>query len=221
MMRWTTVFWDLDGTLIDPWEGITRAVGYALATMGHPQLEDAALGRFIGPPLLDSFRRATGWDEAHCRQAVDHYRVHFRRDGIRQQHLYPGIAGVVRDLARRGVRQVVATSKPTVFAEQIVAQHQLRPCFKAVVGSQLDGRRAAKREVLRAAADMLGTLNARHAVMIGDTAADVEAARALGCDSVAVRYGYGCWDETLRARPTLTADTVAELARLLIGHPVA
>ncbi len=103
-MRWTTVFWDLDGTLIDPWDGITGAVRYAVAALGHPPLDDAALAGFIGPPLLDSFHRATGWDEARCRVAVGHYRVYFRREGIRQQHLYPGIAGLVRDLARHGVR---------------------------------------------------------------------------------------------------------------------
>ncbi len=216
-MRWTTVFWDLDGTLIDPWEGITGAVRYALTALDHPPLDDAALARFIGPPLLDSFRRATGWDEVRCRQAVDQYRVYFRREGIRQQHLYAGIATLVRDLARQGVRQVVATSKPTPFAEEIVAGHHLRRYFADVVGSELDGRRATKREVLREAADKLADLDPIRAVMVGDTAADVQAANALGCDSVAVRYGYGSWEEILGERPTATAPTVAELARLLRG----
>ena len=219
-MRWTTVFWDLDGTLIDPWEGITGAVRYAVAALGHPPLDDAALARFIGPPLLDSFHHATGWDEARCRVAVDYYRVYFRREGIRQQHLYPGIAGLVRDLAGQGVRQVVATSKPTPFAEEIVAGHLLRPYLAEVVGSELDGRRAAKRQVLQAAVDMLGNVDLSRAVMIGDTAADVEAAHAVGCDSVAVRYGYGHWEEMQRQRPTVTVETVAELAHLLIRPPV-
>ncbi len=216
-MRWTTVFWDLDGTLIDPWEGITGAVRYAVAALGHPPLDDAALAGFIGPPLLDSFHRATGWDEARCRVAVDHYRVYFRREGIRQQHQYPGIAGLVQDLAGHGVRQVVATSKPTPFAEEIVTGHRLRPYFAEVVGSDLDGRRAAKREVLQAAVDMLGNLDLSRAVMIGDTAADVEAAHAVGCASVAVRYGYGHWVEIQRERPTVTVATVADLARRLMG----
>lgn len=219
-MRWATVFWDLDGTLIDPWEGITGAVRCALQAMGHPPLDDAALARFIGPPLVDSFHRATGWDEARCRQAVDHYRVYFRREGIRQQHLYPGIADLVRKLASHGVTQVVATSKPTPFAEQIVTGHHLRSYFAEVVGSELDGRRAAKREVLQAAAHGLADLDPTRAVMVGDTAADVQAAHALGCDSVAVRYGYGNWEEILRERPTVTVDTVAELAHLVGGAPV-
>ncbi len=115
---------------------------------------------------------------------------------------------------------MVATSKPTPFAEDIVDGHLLRPYFADVVGSELDGRRAAKHEVLQAAADRLGDLDPTRAVMVGDTAADVEAAHRLGCASVAVHWGYGHWEATLRERPMVTVDRVAELAHLLMATPV-
>ena len=104
-------------------------------------------------------------------------------------------------MARQGVRQGVATAKPTPFAEEIVAGHPLRGDFADVVGSELDGRRATKHEVLCEAAGKRADLDPSRAVMVGDTAADVQAANALKCDSVAVRYGYGKWEEVLRERP--------------------
>ncbi len=215
MTRWTTVFWDLDGTLIDPWEGISQSVRFALACLGQAPLDDAALARFIGPPLLESFRREFGWDAERCRRAVALYRVYFRRTGIYQQRLYPGIRDLVGRLAASGVRQVLATAKPTPFAEIILDGHQLTPHFAAVVGSQLDGTRSSKAEVLRAAAAAAPNLEAARAVMVGDTAEDVAAAHQVGMDSVAVQYGYGDWRAVAAARPTATAGSVAELAQRL------
>lgn len=215
MTRWTTVFWDLDGTLIDPWEGISQSVRFALAVLGHRPLEAAALARFVGPPLAESFARETGWGAERCRRAVELYRVYFRRRGIRQQQLYPGIRDVLAHLSRAGVCQVLATSKPTPFAQHIIEGHGLTPYFSAVVGSNLDGTQSAKSEVLRAAVGAVPHRGALLGVMVGDTVADVAAAHLLGLDSVAVQYGYGDWGAVLAANPTATAASVPELAALL------
>jgi phosphoglycolate phosphatase len=212
---YSLVFWDLDGTLTDPWVGIARAVRHALRRLNLPELDDPSLRRFIGPPLLDSFARECGLDAMSARQAVAAYREYYQEQGVREQHVYPGIAELLRSLFEAGVTQVVATSKPTVFARTILQGHGLDPLFSDIVGSELDGRRASKHAVLEYARRLFPVSAGREGVMVGDTAADIAAARALGLDAIWVRYGYGDAAEALSARPTAVADTVDRLAVLL------
>jgi len=202
---------------VDPWVGISRAVRYALVAMGHPVPTEAVVASFIGPPLLESFARVCHWDETTCRHAVQQYREYYQRVGIWEQHWYPGIPELLAALAAAGVQQVLATSKPTPYARDILNHQGVQSYFSLVVGSELDGRRARKSEVLAEARAAAGVRDPSRSVMVGDTVADVLAAHEQGIDSLAVSYGYGDWAETEGARPTLVAASVNELAAILLG----
>ena len=212
---YTALLFDLDGTLTDPAEGITKSIAYALAKMGKAVPERAVLIQHIGPPLHLTFQRVYGCDEAQAFQAVAWYREYFGDTGIFENAVYPGIAALLARLQSDGHALCVATSKPTVYAERIVAHFGLAPYFTAIVGSHLDGTRTDKGEVIAAALAQLPAADRPDALMIGDREHDILGARQQGLASVAVTYGYGALDELIAAQPTYLVHSVAELADLL------
>lgn len=214
MPLYDTILCDLDGTLTDPQLGITRSVAYALAKFGIAVPDRAALNPFIGPPLHESFARVYGFDRAQAFQAVAYYREYFTDTGLYENAVYPGIPALLGDLVAHGQRLVVATSKPTVYATRILAHFHLDSYFTAIAGSNLDGTRTAKAEVIAHALTVLGSPPTR-AVMIGDREHDIIGARANGLDSIGVLYGYGSLAEITAAKPTAIAASVAELVTLL------
>jgi len=114
------------------------------------------------------------------------------------------------------VRLALATSKPTPFAERILAHFALAPHFSAVVGSFLDGRRVEKRELIAAALATLDGVDRERVAHVGDRRHDIEGARANGVVAIAVGWGYGSRDELLAARPSALAESVGALGRLLL-----
>jgi len=212
------IMFDLDGTLTDPGEGIINSTLFALARFGI-QEDPLKLKRFIGPPLIDSFMRYYGFNEEKARKAVEFYRVYYREKGIFENHLYPGISGLLKTLTERGKILVLATSKPTVFARQILEHFEIARYFEEelVVGSYLDGRRAVKAEVIRTALLLLGG-DGENTVMVGDRKFDILGAKANAIDSIGVTFGYGEQDEIELAGPTQMAHSVEELGELLVGN---
>lgn len=140
-----TLFWDLDGTLTDPYEGITRSVAYALHFFDIEVPDRTVLCPFIGPPLKDSFMRFYGFSSADAELAIARYRDYFAGKGLFENTVYPGIPSLLDALENAGRRHVLATSKPSVFAERILTHFGLRRYFSAVAGSDLDGKRVKKR----------------------------------------------------------------------------
>ncbi|HXZ84375.1 MAG TPA: HAD family hydrolase [Myxococcota bacterium] len=211
------LLFDLDGTLTDPKPGITRAIQYALRKGGHPVPAVDALEPFIGPPLEQSFRELLCLSPAAARQALADYREYFDARGWRENSVYPGIPELLAELRGRGARLVLATAKPTVFAERILAHFELGQHFESVVASHLDGRRVDKCELI---ADALASLFgvARESVAhVGDRSHDVLGARANGITAIAVGYGYGTPAELQAAQPDALADSVPALRGLLRG----
>jgi phosphoglycolate phosphatase len=209
------ILFDLDGTLTDPKLGITRAVRYALARYDISVADLDSLTPFIGPPLHQSFARYYGFDARQAREAVTFYREYFTDTGIYENTVYPGIPQLLERLSAGERRLIVATSKPTVYAQRIVEHFQLGAYFTRVVGSDLDLTRTDKAEII---ADILKAYPdvAREAiVMIGDREHDVIGARAHDLDTIGVTYGYGSLAELQAAGATAIADSVAELATLL------
>lgn len=211
--RYGVLLFDLDGTLTDSGPGIMRAVRYALERLGEPVPE--RLEAFVGPPLPQSFRTLCGLDEARARLAVDAYREYYAERGLFENHVYPGIPELLADLASRPCDLLVATSKPTEFAEPILRHFDLRRFFSNVVGSPFDEPGISKQLIVATALEGIPDWRERGAVMIGDREHDVAAAAANGIDSIAVGYGYGSEEELRTAAPTLRADTVTELGSLL------
>ena len=191
-----TVFFDLDGTLSDPKIGITASIQYALAKFDIPVPSQDELTWCIGPPLHASFKALLGTTDAD--RAVDLYRERFGDVGLYENTLYPGIADVLTAVAAGGRRLFVATSKPHVFADRIIDHFGLRSHFGRVFGSELDGTRVHKTDLLRYALEETSTDPAR-AIMIGDRKHDIIGAANNGIATIGVLYGYGSRAELVDA----------------------
>jgi len=211
------ILFDLDGTLTDSKPGITRSVQYALAKMGIVEPDLDKLAAFIGPPLIESFKEFYGLSDAEARQARRFYRERFAAVGMYENAVYPGIAEMLAELENKGKTMLVATAKPTEYSCKILEHFALRSFFWAIVGSNLDGTRTSKDEVIAAALAELGPAAARRrAVMVGDRWHDVAGARRNNIAALAVGYGYGSLEELRQARPDRLVVTVAELKEALL-----
>ena len=212
------VLFDLDGTLTDPGVGITNSVAYALKKYGIEIKDRTQLYPFIGPPLIDSFEKYFQFSEEEAKHAVTLYREYFRETGIFENKVYDGIAPMLEHLANSGKTLIVATSKPEVFAKQILEHFHLDDYFRYIAGANLDGTRAKKNEVIEYALEACGVTERASAVMIGDRDYDIIGAQKAGVDSVGVLYCYGSREELERAKATYIVKTVADLEQLLLAE---
>lgn len=212
-----TIFFDLDGTLIDPVVGITTSVAYALKHYGIHVEDMRELHRFIGPPLQDGFQEYYGFTKEQADQAILYYRERFSTIGIHENDLYEGIPELLADLSKAGKKLVIATSKPEAFAETILKHHNIDSHFCCVVGSTFEGTRTKKAEVIEEAFRRLGiTDNKQGIVMVGDRKHDIHGAQATGLASIGVLYGYGSREEHETAGATHIAETIDDLRKLLL-----
>jgi phosphoglycolate phosphatase len=209
------VLFDLDGTLTDPFDGISRSVAHALERMGLPGLTPQQQRSFIGPPLHDSFA-ALGLDERQCARAVTHYREYYSGTGIFENVVYDGVPRLLEELSRRRVRLAVATSKPTVFAERVLAHVDLAKHFELVSGATMDGSRSRKGDIIGAALTDLGH-DPRGIVMAGDRMHDVLGASECGVRSIGVRWGYAEPGELEAAGADQVVDSPADLLAALLA----
>jgi len=193
----TTLFFDLDGTLTDPKPGITGSIRYALEKLGRAVPSQDELVWCIGPPLRASFVVLLGGEEQADR-AVELYRERFGDVGLFENSVYPDIENVLATLGQAHPRMFVATSKPHVFAKRIVAHFGLARHFEHVFGSELDGTRVHKDDLLAHALRQTG-VDPSSALMIGDRSHDVLGAKANGMAALGVTYGYGSPEELAAA----------------------
>lgn len=210
------IFFDLDGTLTDPKEGITKSVAYALDSFGIyvENLDD--LKKFIGPPLKWSFMEYTGLAEEQAEAAVVKYRERFKDIGIFENGVYEGICEMLFKLKKAGFKVVLATGKPIVFANRILERYNIAEYFDGAYGSEFDGTRSEKSEVIEYALRNM-ELKAEETIMIGDRSQDVVGANAHGMKTIGVLFGYGDSEELLGAGAYKLAETVAELSDLLMN----
>lgn len=219
-MRYQYLLFDLDGTITDPKVGITTCVQYALEHFGIHEPDNDKLEPFIGPPLQDSFEQFYHMDAETAKQAVAKYRERFQTVGLYENEIYDGMADLLKTLKEGGCRLAVASSKPTVFVKKILEHFDVAQYFDVVVGSELNGSRSKKEEVVQEALRQLdpkGQASSGQMVMIGDRCFDVQGAKAHHLDSIGVAYGYAAEGELQQAGATFVVDTVEELGRLLLG----
>jgi phosphoglycolate phosphatase len=209
-----TICFDLDGTLTDPKPGITNCIRYALERLGREPPPADDLTWCIGPPLLASFETLLK-DADLATQGLALYRERFGDVGLFENEVYPGIPDVLAACRNAGHRLLVATSKPTVYASRIIAHFGLSPYFEAVCGSELDGTRADKTELLRWLLKTHG-VDAASATMIGDRKHDIIGARNNGLRTIGVAYGYGGRAELTEAGADAIVEDTAAL-RSAIG----
>lgn len=214
------ILFDLDGTISDPKEGITRCVQYALSSFGIEEQDPDKLEPFIGPPLRESFMQFYGFSAEQAEMATNKYRERFSVTGKYENALYPGMAELLRDLQAAGAHLAIASSKPTVFVEDILRYFGIRQYFDIVVGSELDGTRDRKEdvvaEVLRQFAQR-GAAEPSSVVMIGDRRFDIEGAKAAGTHNIGVSYGYSAPGELEEAGAEIIVRDVEGLRRVLLG----
>ena len=213
-----TLFFDLDGTLIDSVVGITSCVAYALESLGEPVPDAIALRRWIGPPLRASFGPLLG-DAERTERAVELYRARFEAIGWSEHTVYPGIACAVRALHAAGHRLAVVTAKNQPHAERIVAHLPFGDLFETVSGATSDGCIGEKPELIAVALERLGVVP-KDCWMIGDRRMDIDGARHHGMRSVGVLWGFGEADELRNAGATQVCAEPAALMRLFTSDVV-
>lgn len=209
------VLFDLDGTLSASAPGILASARHALSVLGEPIPSEAQLLRFIGPPLVDSFREVCGLDPVLAQRAVAAYRAYYAEHGQFDTRVYDGMPEVLAALREQDRTVAVATSKAQVFAESVLDHLGLAPLVDLVVGAELDGRRTRKAEVVAQVLAQLPGPAAAGAVMVGDRHHDVEGAAAHGLPCIGAVWGYGGRDELLAAGAVALAERPEDLPALL------
>lgn len=193
------ILFDLDGTLTDPLSGITKCIQHALIGFDLPSPPAESLRWCIGPPLKESLVALLGPEKAHlAEQALAKYRERFSSVGLFENAVYPGIEDTLNELKRHGHSMHVATSKPTIYAEQIIDHFGLSEYFHSIDGSELDGTRCDK-AVLLAHILERESIRPNDAVMIGDREHDMRGARRNYVRGVGVLWGYGTLGELQEA----------------------
>lgn len=211
------ILFDLDGTLTDSGEGITKSVQYALQHFGIEEPDLKKLECFVGPPLKEQFMKYCRFSEKQAEVAVSVYRERYAKVGIFENHPYAGIESVLKLLQSKGKTLGVASSKPTIYVRRILEHFKLDQYFEVVVGAELDGTRTDKSEVIERAIELLGMQEHRtNILMVGDRHYDVEGALQCGLQCVGVAYGYGGIYELETAGAVYIAQTVEDL-KILTG----
>ena len=209
------ILFDLDGTLTDPGEGITNSVAYALKKYGIEVEDKTALNTFIGPPLHESFQKYYNFSILQSFDAVTKYREYYRDCGIFENRVYDGVIDMLASLKAAGKCVIMATSKPTVFARRIAEHYGFEKYFDIIVGSELDGKRVDKAEVIEEALKQAGDPAPEKCIMVGDRLHDIAGAKKNSLFSVGVLYGYGSEEELKDAGADVIVETVAELSAFL------
>ena len=216
MKNYKYILFDLDGTITNPGMGITNSVMYSLKKFGITVSDRKDLYKFIGPPLLDSFQKYYGFSMDESVTAVKYYREYYRDKGIFENFVYEGLNELLYDLKDSGKTMLVATSKPEYFARQIIDYFGLSDYFIYVAGSNLDGTRVDKYEVIRYALESTGIYGLSEVIMIGDREYDVLGAKKMGVSSMGVLFGYGSEEEIIKSQPDYVAETVADIGKILL-----
>lgn len=171
---------------------------------------------FIGPPLQDSFAKYYNFNEENTQKAIDFYRERFKDKGMFENELYSNISLLLKSLKDLNFTLVVATSKPTVFSEQILIHFNIDQYFDLVVGSNLEGTRTAKTEIIKYILNMYIGHKIDDFIMIGDKKHDIIGANNNGIDSIGVTYGYGSYEELSHSNPTYIVKSVDQLKDILV-----
>lgn len=207
------ILFDLDGTLTNPKEGITKCVQHALKHFGIERECDELIS-FIGPPLKEQFMQYASLTEEEGIKAVEIYRERFAPIGIFENEIYDGILSMLESLKNQGKTLAIATSKPAVFAEKISRKYGIEPYIALLEGSELDGRNTDKALVIKNAMEKLGATK-ENTIMVGDREHDVIGARKNGIDCIGVSYGYGKDGELEESGALKIAHTPNELLKIL------
>jgi phosphoglycolate phosphatase len=207
---------DLDGTITNPKEGITKSVQYALRTMNIYIDDLDSLTKHIGPPLRDGFIEYYGFNEEEAERAVSKYREYYDETGIHENKVYDGMEHLLSRLKQAGKYLIVATSKPEELAIKVLESFHLEHYFDDICGATFDNRRASKDAVIKYAMEKNSITNPERVVMVGDRKYDILGAKAAGITSIGVLYGFGSEEELKEAGADHIAATVDDIYDVII-----
>lgn len=215
-MLYSTVLFDLDGTLLESGPGIFAATNAMLRELGREPWPQERLRPIVGPPLRMGFTGILGIPPEELEQAIALYRHYYETRDHVLVHPFPGVKGMLNKLRERGIRTGVVTSKAEVAARRHLAMYGLDGLVDYVRGAPQDGS-GEKTDLLRLAAEDLALRGdaLKGCAMVGDRYFDLEGARNVKMDGIGVAYGYGDRAELLRCCPRYLVDTVEELKTLL------
>ena len=210
------ILFDLDGTLTDPMEGITKSAQHALKHFGIEVKDHTSLAFFIGPPLRDTFKNHYHMSDGQVDEAIRVFREYFEPKGIFENEIYDGVPKMLENLTRAGRSLILATSKPVDFAERVLEYFDIKDYFDFVAGSSMDERRANKEEIIAYALEECQLIDMSELVMVGDRKYDIEAAKEFGIYTIGVLYGYGSKAELKKAGADCLVKSVDDLEEVLL-----
>lgn len=218
-MRYTTVLFDIDGTLLDPGPSLTESARYALAKMGIIENDPVALHRFVGPPLEHSFRDYYGFSTSQVSSAVEHFREYLVDKGLHKYTAYLGMPELLVELSEADAALAVVTSKIDFIARRVLEDADFTKHFRVICGIESNTEPVEKQTTLGEALRQLNLTDADKSsiVMIGDRRHDIVAAKVNGVDSIGILHGYGTEQELLEAGATHIAQDASALRSLLLA----
>lgn len=210
------ILFDLDGTLVNSEEGITKSVSYSLAKFGIKE-DPKNLTCFIGPPLFSSFSMFYGFSEEKAVEAVSYYREYYSEFGVHMNRVYDGMENLLKKLKAEGKTIILATSKYEYYAKKILEEIGFAKYFDFAAGSLADGARSEKKEVIAHILQTMHIEDLSNTVMIGDRKHDIIGANEIGIDSIGVLYGFGSKEELSSYGATYIANDMDEIFRIIIN----
>ncbi len=216
-MKYTHLFFDLDGTLTESGPGIMNCVKYALKKFGINESDTEKLKRFIGPPLVNSFMDFYNFSESDAREAMRIYRERFGTIGIFENAVYSGIPETLQKLSEEGKKLYVATSKPEIYVPRILDHFDLSKYFEDAVGSDIEETRSSKALVIKYVIEKNGLeeeAKANKIVMIGDRKHDLIGAQESALESIGCLWGYGSREELEKYKATMIIEKPEDLLKI-------
>lgn len=215
-MNYQIALFDLDGTIINSQIGITRSVQYSLKHFGIEVENPDTLVHFVGPPLHKSFENFYSFDKEKSVLAVEKYREYYREKGIFECEMYSGVHDLLQDLQQKGVKIVLATSKPEFFALQILENINIIHLFDSVYGSNLDLTRSDKAEIIKDILRFYPEYHRNDFIMIGDKEHDIIGANKNSIDSAGVLWGFGSHAELEAHNPKFIVSEMNDIAEIVL-----
>jgi phosphoglycolate phosphatase len=209
------ILFDLDGTLIEHKEGITKCVAYALNKFGIKVKNLDDLTVFIGPPLIDSFMKYYNMSLDDAKLAVKFYRERFQVNGILECELYKNVEETLKKLKKENKILLIATSKPEDFTNSILKRLDIYKYFDLIVGATLDGSRGEKSGVIKYALDQINIIDLSEVIMVGDRMFDIFGAKKNNIDSIGVSYGYAIDNELFESNPTFIVNDIEDIIDII------
>ena len=217
LFMYQNLLFDLDGTLTNPKEGITRSVQHALRHFGIEVADPDTLTPYIGPPLIPSFMEFHGLTQEQALEALQVYRQRFSTVGLFENEVLDGVPEMLRALKQNGRFVAVASSKPEPYVIRILEHFDLLQYFDEVVGASMDEKRSAKKDIIEEALRRMGKAPGdRDILMIGDRMHDVEGAQLCRLDSLGIYTGFAPEGELEEAGATYVFHTIRDMADFLL-----